>query len=269
MKIKMGRYRIHFDDPKQNLNSFIKQIKIPVNNNNIIDLVEKAKNGDINAKRTIVGMNMGLILNVANKYRHSGVAFEDLVAEGCIAILDSIPRFDNSLGKFQTYAGKCIQGYILNLVNEQKKHRILSSYFGITETKKKLSFDNNNGNGKTKNNTHYKLSPQQKKELDEIVKQYQEILNPYASTDNSPENILIKKEELNYVYLLLEKLNPVEVYILLNRFEVKGEKKTFRKLGIEVNKTPEGVRQIFIRAFDKLKAVYERNKLIQKQYSLI
>ncbi|MGZ4385054.1 MAG: sigma-70 family RNA polymerase sigma factor, partial [Gaiellaceae bacterium] len=68
-------------------------------------LVERAKQGDHEAKHLLVQEHMGLVAAVARRYRDLGVPDEDLRQEGAIGLLEAIDRFDPTIGAtFATYA---------------------------------------------------------------------------------------------------------------------------------------------------------------------
>nr|AKC88672.1 sigma factor [Pelargonium myrrhifolium] len=56
-------------------------------------------------KEKMVKSNIGLVMSVAKKYNGTGMAFEDLVSEGCLGLIRASEKFDATKGyKFSTYA---------------------------------------------------------------------------------------------------------------------------------------------------------------------
>jgi len=71
----------------------------------IIELMEKYKNGDSEARKTIIKYNTRLVLKIAKMYTGRGLEFEDLIQEGNMGLMKAVERFDVSKGhKFSTYA---------------------------------------------------------------------------------------------------------------------------------------------------------------------
>ena len=70
-----------------------------------LTLARRIERGDLNAKDTMIESNLRLVHAVANEFRGSGVAFDDLVQEGTIGLVRAVERFDHRRGlKFSTYA---------------------------------------------------------------------------------------------------------------------------------------------------------------------
>jgi RNA polymerase sigma factor (sigma-70 family) len=64
----------------------------------------------------------GLVVNIANKYKHLGLPIEDLIQEGMLGLLQAQQNFKEEKGaKFSTYATYWIKKYILAAVEKEKK----------------------------------------------------------------------------------------------------------------------------------------------------
>ena len=84
--------------------------------NNLICL---AKNGDENAKTTLITENSPLIKSVIKKYINKGIEFDDLFQLGSLGFLKAITNFDESFGvKFSTYAVPMIAGEIKRFIRD-------------------------------------------------------------------------------------------------------------------------------------------------------
>jgi RNA polymerase primary sigma factor len=69
------------------------------------ELLQRAKQGDEEARNRLVECNLRLVLSVARRYVRPGLALEDLVQEGAIGLIKAIDHFDTSRGlRFSTYA---------------------------------------------------------------------------------------------------------------------------------------------------------------------
>lgn len=76
-------------------------------------LIERAHQGDKEARETAIKENMGLVINVAKRYEGRGTDSEDLIQIGCIGLLKAVDYFDlNYDVRFSTYAVPMIIGEI-------------------------------------------------------------------------------------------------------------------------------------------------------------
>ena len=80
---------------------------------NNASLIEKAKNGDMQAQSILVQNNMGLVWSIVKRFQNRGYEAEDLFQIGCIGLIKAIKKFDTSYDvKFSTYAVPMIIGEI-------------------------------------------------------------------------------------------------------------------------------------------------------------
>ena len=86
-----------------------------------------AQKGDMNARDLLLENNLGFIRKTANEIyvdmnlgeSELSIDKDDLEQEGCIGLLDAIPRFDGSKGiKFLTYAAPSIRNAMTDLIRD-------------------------------------------------------------------------------------------------------------------------------------------------------
>lgn len=82
----------------------------------------KMKNGDGEARKTLIEHNLRLVAHIIKKYGTSGTGTDDLMSLGTIGLIKAIDSFDIENGtKFATYASKCLQNEILMHFRSKKK----------------------------------------------------------------------------------------------------------------------------------------------------
>lgn len=82
-------------------------------------LIVDAKNGDNQAKETLIKENSPLIKSVIKKYLNKGIEYDDLYQLGSLGFLKAITNFDEKFGvKFSTYAVPMIAGEIKRYIRD-------------------------------------------------------------------------------------------------------------------------------------------------------
>lgn len=103
----------------QTSNSFPK----PLSSKEEKEYLEKAANGDENARKTLIEKNLRLVSHIAKKYYSKTNDAEDLISIGTIGLIKAIDSFDYTKGtKLATYAARCIENEILMYFRSEKKH---------------------------------------------------------------------------------------------------------------------------------------------------
>ena len=67
---------------------------VPLSKEDTYKLIERAKNGDEEAKEAIIKNNTGLVKNIAVKFTQRGYELDDLMQIGFIGLLKAAERFD-------------------------------------------------------------------------------------------------------------------------------------------------------------------------------
>lgn len=84
-----------------------------------LDLIKKAQNGDELAKETLVNENSPLIKSVIRWFKDKGIEYDDLYQLGCMGFLKAINRFDiNYNVKFSTYVVPMVVGEIKRFMRD-------------------------------------------------------------------------------------------------------------------------------------------------------
>lgn len=79
----------------------------------ILDYIRKAKNGDLQAKEEIFNHNYPLLKSIIKRFKGKGIEYDDLYQLACIGFLKAINNFDEKFGvKFSTYTVPMVIGEI-------------------------------------------------------------------------------------------------------------------------------------------------------------
>ena len=94
--------------------------------------LEKAKDGDSLAREKLIKSNLRFVVSVAKKYRGSGLPLEDLINEGNIGLMIAIEKYDLSKKyHFITYAVWWIRQSILKAIADKSRIIRIPSNKGI------------------------------------------------------------------------------------------------------------------------------------------
>lgn len=86
------------------------------------ELLEKFKNGDLEAKSKLIEHNLRLVAHVIKKYYSVGVDQDDLISIGTIGLIKAVSTFNADKGiRLATYAARCIDNEILMYFRANKK----------------------------------------------------------------------------------------------------------------------------------------------------
>ena len=84
--------------------------------------LEKAANGDLEARNILVERNLRLVAHIMKKYYTQTADQEDLISIGTIGLIKGITTFDRTKGsRLATYAARCVENEILMYFRSQRK----------------------------------------------------------------------------------------------------------------------------------------------------
>lgn len=88
-------------------------------NSLVLQLVEKAQQGDQDAKTVLIEENSPLIKSVIKRFRDKGVEYDDLYQLGCMGFLKAIKNFKPEFGvKFSTYVVPMVIGEVKRFMRD-------------------------------------------------------------------------------------------------------------------------------------------------------
>ncbi|HEX9790924.1 MAG TPA: RNA polymerase sigma factor RpoH [Kiloniellales bacterium] len=275
-----------------NLSRYLQDIrKFPMLELNEEYMLAKAwrEAGDIEAAHRLVTSHLRLVAKIAMGYRGYGLPVSELISEGNVGMMQAVKRFDPERGfRLATYAmwwiRAAIQEYILHSWSLVK--------MGTTAAQKKLFFNLRKLKGQMQAIDEGDLAPEQVTKIAvtlnvpeaDVVSMNRRLAAPDHSL-NAPlridgdgewqdwlvddtetqENTLADSEELGkrreLLAVAMEALNERERHILEER-RLKENPTTLEELSQEYGISRERVRQIEVRAFEKLQKAI-RNAAIE------
>ncbi|WP_431860780.1 RNA polymerase sigma factor RpoH [Azospirillum sp.] len=248
--------------------------------------------GNAVALEKLVGSHLRLVIKIARGFAGYGLPLTDLVAEGNVGLMQAAQKFDPERGfRFATYATwwirAAIQEYILHSWSLVK--------MGTTAAQKKLFFNLRRLKSRMEELEQGDLSPEAvaaiAAELEVPEGEVVEMNRRLASSDSSLDATMSSDGETNWLELLaddrpnqeitiadanelalrrrlvgqaLERLDDRERRILFER-RLKDNPSTLEALSQQFSVSRERVRQIEVRAFEKLqKAVLSAAQALRR-----
>ena len=268
--------------PEGNLTRYLQEIrKFPLLEPDEEYMLAKRwrEHGDVDAAHQLVTSHLRLVAKIAMGYRGYGLPVSELISEGNVGMMQAVKRFDPERGfRLATYAmwwiRAAIQEYILHSWSLVK--------MGTTAAQKKLFFNLRRIKGRIQALEEGDLSPENVTKIatelqvpeQDVVEMNRRLAAPDHSL-NAPlrvdgegewmdwledesetqETLLADREEIEKRSALLgramKSLNPRERHILSER-RLKDEPSTLEELSHIYGISRERVRQIEVRAFEKL-----------------
>ncbi len=250
------------------------------------------EHGDVEAAHKLVTSHLRLVAKIAMGYRGYGLPMNEIISEGNVGLMQAVKRFDPDRGyRLATYAmwwiRAAIQEYILRSWSLVK--------MGTTAAQKKLFFNLRRLKSRLDEFEEGDLSPESVKEIAEtldvaeqdVIEMNRRLGGPDHSLNamlradgdsewqdwlvddsESQEETVAEQEELDYRRSLLTDamgvLNDREKHILTER-RLKEPATTLEELSGQYGISRERVRQIEVRAFEKLQKEMKR---LEKQRAL-
>ncbi|MCZ2328903.1 RNA polymerase sigma factor RpoH [Bartonella sp. F02] len=249
------------------------------------------EHNDPKAAHRLVTSHLRLVAKIAMGYRGYGLPIGEVISEGNIGLMQAVKRFEPEKGfRLATYAmwwiKASIQEYVLrswSLVKIGTTANQKRLFFNLRKLKNKLqTFDNNSLNPEQIKEiaTHLKVSEDEVISMDHRLSGDTSLSTPLRTNEgqsrewqdclvddsSSQEQILIEQDEFKKRHSMLmhaiNNLNEREKRIFWAR-RLNDEPSTLEELSNEFNVSRERIRQIEIRAFEKVQNAM--NELISLQ----
>ncbi|MEY8235591.1 RNA polymerase sporulation sigma factor SigK [Lachnospiraceae bacterium 66-29] len=206
----------------------MKTFLLPLNVEEEKYYLEKMKEGDLEAKHTLIERNLRLVAHISKKYQNGEEDMEDLISIGTIGLIKAISTFNYERGnRLATYAARCIDNELLMYFRGKKK------------TSREVSLYEPIGTDKEGNQIS--------------------LMDVVESTDRDVFEIIELKGNSRKVYEMIPKvLNQREQEIIEWRYGLYNQKPvTQREIADKLGISRSYVSRIEKRALEKLKSCFE------------
>lgn len=271
--------------PEEAFSTYLKRIsKYPVlSREGEIELARKAKVGNIDAMKKLIESNLRFVVSVASKYKGYGIPIMDLINEGNLGLIQAAKRFDPERGvKFISYAVWWIKQAIMQALAEQSgavrlplkqagvllrirnKFEELSQKLGREPTTEEVA-------------SELDMDIQDMEDILRVARIHLSLESPINRDEEEDTTFLDLMEEekmpstedqmlrwslSTQIQNLLKELNPREAIILRCRFGLDADRPmTLEEVGKMLGISRERVRQLEVRALEKLKKVATTKRL--------
>ncbi len=279
--------------PEGNLSRYLQEIrKFPMLSHEEEFMLAKRwlDNEDIDAAHKMVTSHLRLVAKIAMGYRGYGLPLAEMISEGNVGLMQAVKKFDPDKGfRLATYA----MWWIKAAMQEYILHSWSLVKMGTTAAQKKLFFNLRRMKGRLKaldegdlsQENVAKIATELKVAESDVVSMNRRLSGPDASlnapvrTDgdgdgewmdwlvdesDSQEVVLAEEDELlkrrEMLSQAMTSLNDRERHILTER-RLKENPLTLEELSVDYGISRERVRQIEVRAFEKLqKAIRNQAK---------
>jgi len=278
--------------PEQGLQRYLSEIrKFPMLDKDEEFMLAKAwrEHGDTQAAHKLVTSHLRLVAKIAMGYRGYGLPIGEVISEGNVGLMQAVKKFEPDKGfRLATYAmwwiRAAIQEYILRSWSLVK--------MGTTAAQKKLFFNLRRMKGQMAALEEGDMRPDQVETIatklavtpEEVISMNRRLAAPDSSlnapvggdgdnewqdwladdgAENQEERIADSEEFSERMALLqaaMGELNERERRIIEER-RLKDEPATLEELSYEFGVSRERVRQIEVRAFEKLQKAMKRSAL--------
>jgi RNA polymerase primary sigma factor len=262
---------VHNDDIVQ---AYFNQIKaIPLLSfEEELELSKKIQAGDVNARRRLIEANLRLVVKIARFYMSTDVSLMDIIQEGNIGLMHAAEKYDHLKNvRFSTYANWWIRQAISRFLANKRRairlpHRkeellrkIQRAYHNLTQVLMRQPTTDEIAEevGIPFEDVEYILCMTNNMislEMESGNEDSATVGDLHGDYTYSPERVMMRKSSQDDTKHFLSRLKERERRILTYRYQLDGgEQYTLKKIGAKMGLSPETVRQIEIRALNKIR----------------
>jgi RNA polymerase primary sigma factor len=265
------RGALHFDDVLQTYFDQIKLIPL-LNFEEELELSRRVQQGDEAALDKLVKANLRLVVKIARTYLTSDMPFMDIIQEGNIGLIHAAKKYDFVKNvRFSTYASWWIRQAISRFLankrrairlphrKEETLRKIQKAYHTLSQTlmHQPSTEEVSREIGVPLEDVEFILSMTNNPlslDTDPGDEDSVSMVDLHEDYTYSPERALLRKSFKDDTLRFLDRLKDREKRILMYRYQLDGgERHTLKTIGDKMGISPETVRQIEIKALQKIR----------------
>ncbi|MDR1249918.1 MAG: RNA polymerase sigma factor RpoD/SigA [Treponema sp.] len=237
-----------------------------------LELSRRIQQGDKGARKRLIEANLRLVVKIAHAYRTADVPLMDLIQEGNLALIHAAEKYDHRKRvRFSTYTAWWIRQFIVRFLSvksrmirlplrkEQLLRKAQRSYHALSQSlmRKPSNKEIADDVGASEKEIDFvflmggvSVSLDLKTGDDESVT----LADLQEDYTYSPERNFIKKSTRAATLRFMDRLKDREKRILMYRYQFSdSETHTLKTIGEKMGLSAETVRQIEIRALEKMR----------------
>ena len=248
-----------------------------------VTLARHVEKGCESCRNELIQSNLSFVVKVASEYRNLGMPFEDLLNEGNLGLIEAATRFDASKGtKFITYAIWWIRKSVLKALSERSTLVRVPSYQmkRVREIREaETALRGTLGRKPAREEISARLRSNVTK-IDQVLqfnlrevslehkvgREKDQSISDYLPDDRSPnaEDEMIQREDTSLVAEAVRELTDQEKSVVRYRFGLSGDPaRTLKEVGELMNISRERVRQIEVKAKQRLRKIFDDRRSIK------